>query len=188
MMSSEISTESGGAPADSAMRPWHFYLLLAMAGATWAVVESRHTSPAALLLLSAAILAAGAAGAALYYALSGFLGADAKERPVLDTRTRLGLEQDKALVLRSLKELEFDRAMNKIGEADFNEVSARLRERALSIMEDLEATSKDTPRGPVAVPAPDVPAASPEASICPACQTENIAGARFCNECGNRLS
>ena len=40
------------------------------------------------------------------------------------------LERDKALVLRSIKELEFDRAMGKVGDADFAEVSAGLRARA----------------------------------------------------------
>ena len=34
------------------------------------------------------------------------------------------------LLLRSIKELEFDRAMGKIGEADFNELSSRMRAKA----------------------------------------------------------
>ena len=38
-------------------------------------------------------------------------------------RTRVALEREKALVLRSIKELEFDFAMGKIAKADFDEMS-----------------------------------------------------------------
>ena len=40
------------------------------------------------------------------------------------------LEREKALALRTIKELEFDRAMGKVSEADFDEMAARLRARA----------------------------------------------------------
>ena len=38
-------------------------------------------------------------------------------------RTRIALEREKTLVLRSIKELEFDFAMGKIAKADFDEMS-----------------------------------------------------------------
>ena len=85
-MSFEISTERPGVrPAREAAEPnrtgevqgagfeaWHLFLLLAMVGATVAVMLSRHTSPAALLLLSATVLAAGVAGLAIHRALAAF--------------------------------------------------------------------------------------------------------------------
>ncbi len=40
------------------------------------------------------------------------------------------MEREKALVLRSIKELEFDRAMGKVSPRDFDEMSTRLRELA----------------------------------------------------------
>ena len=43
---------------------------------------------------------------------------------MLGGRTRAALEREKALVLRSIKELEFDRAMGKVSEKDFAEMSA----------------------------------------------------------------
>ncbi len=49
-----------------------------------------------------------------------------------------GLVRDKALILRSIKELEFDHAMGKVSEADFADISARLRARALALMQDIE--------------------------------------------------
>ena len=48
------------------------------------------------------------------------------------------LEREKALVLRSLKELEFDRAMGKVSQDDFDEMAARLRARALALMKQLD--------------------------------------------------
>ena len=54
-------------------------------------------------------------------------------------RTRVALEREKTLVLRSIKELEFDFAMGKIAKADFDEMSGRLRARALGLMRQLDA-------------------------------------------------
>ena len=42
-------------------------------------------------------------------------------------------------MLRSLKELEFDYAMGKMAKVDFDEMSARLRARALGLMRQLDA-------------------------------------------------
>jgi hypothetical protein len=180
MMSSESSTDRGHAGGDSGIQPWHFYFILAMAGATWAVIASRHTSPAALLLLSAAILAAGAAAAALHQALLGFFGGPGRERPLAD-HVRADLERDKALVLRAIKDLEFDHSMGKVSDADMAEIGGRLRARAMSIIEAL-----DTP-APAPV-RPDRVRPLPEPGACPSCQTSNEPDARFCKHCGARLT
>ena len=42
------------------------------------------------------------------------------------------------LVLRTIKELEFDRSMGKLSAKDFDEMSGRLRSRALSLMKQLD--------------------------------------------------
>jgi hypothetical protein len=150
-------------------------MLLAMLGATVAVWRSPDTQPAALLLLSAAVIASGLVGLALYYALAGFVSKRGEERPIT-VREREELLKEKALVLRSIKELEFDRGMGKVNEADFAEVSGRLRARAIELMQAIE----QTPEPP---PAPVVDAAP----ACPACQTANDPDARFCKQCGARL-
>ena len=59
---------------------------------------------------------------------------------------RLDLEREKALTLRSIKELEFDRAMGKVSPQDFEEMAGRLRARALGIMKQLDAGSVGVPR------------------------------------------
>jgi len=192
-MSSATSTDAA-ASRDAGFRVWHFYLLLSMSGATAAVVLSRHTHPAALILLSAAVLAAGAAAYALHTALVGFWTA-VPEETVLAETDRQALEREKALVLRSIKELEFDRAMKKVGDADFEDMSGRLRTRALTIMSDLERAPAPRPvpaMRPVTEPN-DAPVAGAgtaraiAAAICGACQATNDADARFCKRCGARL-
>jgi hypothetical protein len=180
-MSSGSSTERGRPGRDSGYQLWHVYLILSMGGAIWVVVVSRHTHPAALLLISAAVLAAGLVGMALHYAFSGFFGGtDAGDGTPLPAHERGALEREKALVLRSIKELEFDRAMRKVSEADFAELSVRLRERAMVLMQDLERIDQPRPSSP------KPKAESPE-PICPSCGTAAEADARFCKECGARL-
>jgi len=109
-----------------------------MAAATWAVLVSPHTHPAALALLSAAIIATGVVGAALHNAVAGFFGVSTFESTPASARTREALESDKALVLRSIKELEFDRAMGKVSESDFAELGSRLRARAVALLAELD--------------------------------------------------
>lgn len=169
-MSSEISTDA----REQGFRVWHVYLLLAMAAATAAVALSPSTHPAALLLISAAIIAAGFAATAVHHALIGFLGG-APPSPASE-RVRTSLEEQKAIVLRSIKELEFDRAMGKVSDADFAELSGRLRARALELMEAIAAA-----------PALPTVVAAPKAGECPTCHGVNDEDARFCKHCGAKL-
>jgi hypothetical protein len=192
-MSSGSSTDHGRPGRQTGFQLWHVYLILSMAGAIWVVIVSRHTHPAALLLLSAAVMAAGFVGMALNFAFSGFFGGSTvRDSGPVSARTRDALLQEKALVLRSLKELEFDRAMGKISDDDFAEIGGRLRERAMVLMEDLDKTP-DTgesvePGARVAVARnPPAARARQEPAVCPSCGTSFDPGARFCKECGAKL-
>jgi hypothetical protein len=187
-MNSETSTKT--ADPGAGFRASHFYLLLAMCGATGAVLMSRDTHPAALLLLSGAVIASGGAAYALHRALMGFWTKAAARRPVTG-QTREFLEREKALALRSIKELEFDYAMRKVSEVDFAEMSARLRQRALDLMQQIEqqpALLEVAPRRNAAGrPEPPTVAGEPAVAVCPACGTENDVDARFCKHCGGRM-
>lgn len=175
-----------GRAGEVGFRDWHFYILLAMVAATAAVMVSRNTHPVALLLLSAAVLATGFTGLALHRALAALLGGDAIDEAPLTERGREVLEREKALVLRSIKELEFDRSMGKIGDADFSDLSGRLRARALVLMQDLERTSAPpAPRRDETRPASDAPVA--RGPFCTQCGAGNDADAKFCKACGARL-
>ncbi len=191
-MSSATSTERSAArPAPAAepapFRAWHFFILLAMLGATVAVVLARDTHPVALLLLTAAVVCAGLVGIAVHGAVSGFFARGHVPEP-LPPSVRDELLREKALILRSIKELEFDHRMGKVSDADFAEISGRLRARALALMADLdrtEASAVDTAPASTPSPAVDRAAAQP---ICPSCQTANDADARFCKQCGASLA
>src|SRR5687767_15050102 len=133
-MSSETSTDGFHAA--------HFFVLLSLLAATVAVVLARPSAPENLILISLTIGAAGAAGYGMYLMLAPLVAARLRPgREVLSDRMRQDLEREKALTLRSIKELEFDRAMGKLSDQDFEEMSGRLRARALGIMKQLDAGS-----------------------------------------------
>lgn len=181
-MSSETSTERA-APFTAG----HFYVMLSMIAATAAVVVARHTHPVALLLISAAVLAAGYTAYALHQALVG-LWAGPEEVAPLNSRQRELLEQDKALVLRAIKDLEFDFGMKKVSEADYQDMLGRLRARALLLMEQLDRVPPDVPTPP---PAPARAAAKKAKAgggpYCTRCGTRNEPDAKFCKQCGERM-
>lgn len=175
-MSSGTSTEPAPFTAG------HFYVLLSMVAATAAVVMSRNTHPAALLLLSGAALAAGYTAWTLHQALLALLSRS--QRPVLGARQREILEQDKATVLRAIKDLEFDFGMKKVSEADYQDMLGRLKQRALLIMEQLDRIPPDAP----AVGAPKAAAQAARRDVaCARCSTRNDGDAKFCKQCGERL-
>jgi hypothetical protein len=120
------------------------------------------------------------------------------DRQPLSERSRIELEREKALTLRSIKELEFDRAMGKVSPQDFDEMSGRLRARAINIMKQLDAGStayralieKELAAriGRTNPPDPKVArAATRPAGEC-VCGTVNDVDARFCKLCGMKLT
>src|SRR5687767_15240855 len=96
--------------ASDGFRPWHFFFLASLISATVAVMMSRRSTPEHLVLISLTIISAGIAAAALYRMLAPLGAPDMTmfSEP-LSERSRRALEREKMLVLRSIKELEFDR-------------------------------------------------------------------------------
>jgi len=191
------------AEADPGLRPWQFFVLAGMLSAT-AVVVATGQSPAAIIVLSLTVLAASLVAIAVYRALVPLVKPETIEAPqLLGGRTRAALEREKTLVLRSIKELEFDFAMKKTSQSDFDEMSGRLRARALGLMRQLDAGAgyRDTieqeldkrlgKKGAPAETAATEPihdaAAAPDLA-CAACGQTNDRDARFCKQCGTKLS
>jgi hypothetical protein len=132
-MSSETSTSDG-------FQVSHFFVLLSLLAATVAVVMARPSAPEHLILISLTIGAAGLAALCFYRVLAPLIAPHADlERQPLSERMRADLEREKALTLRSIKELEFDRAMGKLSDGDWQEMSTRLRARASRLMRQLDA-------------------------------------------------
>lgn len=181
-------TEPQGASAVRAdgFKPAHFFVLLSLLGATVAVVMARQPSPAHLVLLSVMVGTAGACAAAMYAMLAPLVRAGSSpDRTPLSNRARAALEREKMLVLRSIKELEFDRAMGKISAGDFDEMAGRLRARALALMKQLDA-SDPTPPSSIGRKLEKRAGRGAPAHTC-ACGTKNDADASFCKRCGQRL-
>lgn len=204
-MSSETSTEP------EALQPWQLFTLAGLAGATIVVFVSRGQSPAAIILLSLTIFTAAAMGLAAWRTFAPVSADDEPTgSPVLAGRTRAALEREKALALRSIKELEFDRAMGKVSEKDFAEMSARLRARAAGLIRQLDAgegyrdeidkavatrlatisrgeAKAEASASGVYAAVPPAKDPIPPTKLCSACGTANESDALFCKRCGANL-
>jgi len=124
------------------LQPWQFFTLAGLIGATIVVFLSEGQSPAGIILLSFVIFGAAAVGVAAWRMFSPLAGIDDPAGPqIFGGRTRAALEREKTLVLRSIKDLEFDHAMGKVSEKDFAEMGARLRARAAGLLRQLDAGS-----------------------------------------------
>tara|TARA_B100001123_G_scaffold61027_2_gene66312 strand:+ start:16703 stop:17299 length:597 start_codon:yes stop_codon:yes gene_type:complete len=133
-MNSETSTDR------SSFRPWHLFVLLGLLASTVAVVLVQPGDPVVLVLLVAAIGSASGVGFALCRTLWPLVGIHAEDQvKVIGGRTRAAIEREKTLVLRSIKELEFDRAMGKVSKPDFDVMKVRLRSQALALIKKLDA-------------------------------------------------
>jgi hypothetical protein len=222
MMSSETSTDLAGAgiaapragdTADpqagaAALKPWQFFLLIGMLGATAVVFVSTGQSMAGVVALSATVVAASFVGLAVYRSLLPLVEPTWSDNPdMVGGQMRAALEREKFLVLRSIKELEFDFAMGKIAQDDFDEMGGLLRTRAIRLMRELEAGAEYRQlierelevrlgRKPEPLPSPSAVADArvaadaevPAVQYCPQCGVPSDRDARFCKACGTRLT
>jgi len=105
-----------------------------------------------------------------------------------DLRWAKELTREKALTLRSLRDLEFDHAMGKLSDRDFEDMAGRLRARAVRIMKDLDERPDYVGRIERELDARLARKDEPSGHVCPSCAIENDADAAFCKRCGQRLS
>jgi hypothetical protein len=179
MMSSETSTET------QPFEPWQFFTLAGLIGATIVVFFAKGQTAAAIILLSLTVFAAAAVGFAALRAIGPFAGLlrSGGDAPVGGGRIRAALEREKALALRAIKELEFDRAMGKVSEKDFTDMSGRLRARAARIIRQLDAGGSYRER----IEKELEKRVGRALNNCPSCQAANDPDARFCKKCGTAL-
>ncbi len=203
-MSSETSTESrthvrlqpdaaGHATSDPGLQPWQFFVLAALGCATAATYLARGQGRIPIFLLTVLMAATALVGLAVLRAVRPLVSREDDRTLMVGQRTRVALEREKLLVLRSIKELEFDRAMRKLSDNDFQEMSGRLRARAARLMRDLDAgggyrarVEQDLAKRLSEAPA-TAAAAAPVVRFCSACGTERDADAKFCKNCGAKL-
>lgn len=181
-MSSETSTDT--------FQPWQLFTLAGLLGATVVVFVSQGQTPAGVVLLSLTIFAAALVGFAAWRTFAPLAAADEGAGPqMLAGRTRAALEREKTLVLRAIKDLEFDHAMRKVSDKDFAEMTARLRVRAVGLLRQLDAGSgyREQIEKEIEKRVGHPVATAARVNSCPACATTNDADARFCKQCGTAL-
>lgn len=198
-------------PTPDSLRPWQFFTLGALVCATAAVFVIRGTSAENLIFVCLGIFAAALVGLAALNALTPLVTGETRQPEMVGSQTRVALEREKNLLLRSIKELEFDHAMGKVADADFQEMSTRLRSRAVRLLQELDNTgggyrelierelARRLGKAGATEIAPDreqseqdtavAQGAGPAAStgVCSSCATVNDDDAKFCKSCGGRL-
>jgi hypothetical protein len=147
---------------------------------------------AVLIVASVALFVAAPLGGGLLTTRRAGRGAAEAER----------LEHERALAMQGLRELEFDREMGKLSQADYAALHEALMTRALGASAALErlhamATASEAPAArprlvkSVSASTTTAPptASAPPARIrfCPRCGVDTAAG-KFCSECGAPLS
>jgi hypothetical protein len=195
--------------ADQSLQPWQFFVLAGLGCATAVVFVARGQGVTTVILLSVLMATTALVGLAAVRMLRPLVGGDEDRTPMVGHRTRLALEREKMLALRSIKELEFDRSMGKVSDEDFRDMSGRLRARAMRLMRQLDAgagyreqierelAARLKPRATTtgddrSAKASAFTEATADRSaertagerLCANCRTVNDADARFCKQCG----
>ena len=182
---------------DQSLQPWQFFVLAALTCATVATFLARGQGVTSVVLLSVMMAATALVGLAVLRVLRPLVGAPDDQTVMIGERTRTALEREKMLALRAIKELEFDRAMGKLSDADWQEMSGRLRTRAARLMRQLDAgvgyrarIERDLEKrlgSAAAVPRKPDTTGDARPDPCASCGTVNDADARFCKGCGGKL-
>ena len=208
----EADRDAGGVrlQADRGLEPWQFFALAALGCATAVTFMARGQGPTVVILLGVLMAAAALVGYAALRALRPLVSPEDDRTVMVGQRTRVALEREKLMTLRSIKELEFDRAMGRLSDEDWNEMSGRLRARAARLMRQLDAGAgyRDQIERDLAkrIGEGDARDARPKPSrservadersapslsgqrVCAACDTANDTDAKFCKRCGQPLA
>ena len=200
-------------PSDAGLQPWQFFVLAALGCATAVTFMARGQGPTAVILLGVLMATAALVGYAALRMLRPLVSPEEDRTVMVGQRTRVALEREKLLTLRSIKELEFDRAMGRLSDEDWNEMSGRLRARAARLMRQLDAGAgyreqieKDLAKriegdarlkpsrydGSEEAEAGSAKGETRSAKalaerVCASCDTANDTDAKFCKGCGAKL-
>ena len=196
--SKNVSTMSSGTSTNDGLEAWQFFVLAALVCATAGTLVLRGQGVTAVVLLSVMMGTVCLIGIAALRAVKPLLANEEDRTAMVGQRTRAALEREKFLTLRAIKELEFDRAMGKVSEADWHEMSGRLRVRATGLMRQLDAGSgyreqierdlaKRLASGAGSTGAGEPGQIVATGNFCTDCGTKNEADAKFCKNCGHKL-
>ncbi|MBP1623300.1 MAG: hypothetical protein H6Q07_1320 [Acidobacteria bacterium] len=121
----------------------------------------------------------------------------AKGTPELDLPDETDLDRlldRKAVVYRSLRDLDFEHAMGRLSDADYQRLQADYKNDAALLLQELdqlgdsEDLDKSIERDIAArKTAPAAPGTERKAYRCPSCGAETVPGKKYCADCGKRL-
>jgi hypothetical protein len=141
--SSGVQTDDGRVrgQAHQGLEPWQFFVLAALGLATAVMFTVSGQGVIPIVMLSVLLGTAALAGLAALRLVRPLVSDHEDRTAMIGERTRAALEREKLLALRAIKELDFDRAMGKLSESDWKEMSGRLRTRAARLIRQLDAGS-----------------------------------------------
>jgi hypothetical protein len=200
-------TDDGRTQADPGLQPWQFFVLAALGCATAVTFVSRGQGPTVVILLGVLMGTAALVGYAALRTFRPLVMPEDDRTVMIGQRTRAALEREKLLTLRSIKELEFDRAMGRLSDEDWKEMSARLRSRVARLIRQLDAetgyreqierdldarlkSSRAEEGSSSAKALAERETANAKASaerVCASCETSNDSDAKFCKGCGAKM-
>jgi len=134
-----LQADHGPDQTDPGLQPWQFFVLAALGCATAVTFVSRGQGPTVVILLGVLMGTAALVGYAALRTFRPLVTAEDDRTVMVGQRTRVALEREKLLTLRSIKELEFDRAMGRLSDEDWKEMSGRLRSRVARLIRQLDA-------------------------------------------------
>src|SRR5262245_19080177 len=191
-MNLETSTDRSGR-SEQGLQAWQFFVLAGLGCATVATFMARGQSVESIVLLTVLMAATAIVGIATLRTLRPLFFQYDDRTAMVGQRTRAALEREKIFVLRSIKELEFDRAMGKLSEPDFQEMSGRLRVRAARLIRQLDAgegyrtqVEQDLIKR-LGSTSYDAVASAAAARFCGECGASRDSDAKFCKQCGAKL-
>ena len=129
------------------------------------------------------VLAAGAVWFVLYPILAPGFAASGQREVETDDQDEEDLSP-RAVALRALREIEFDRATGKLSDSDYQQLYQKYTAEALAAMRAEKVDTGEAKRE--RAPAP-IPIARPSVAACDVHGQRPEKGAEFCSECGRRL-
>ena len=192
-MSSATSTRT------STFRPWHLFTLAGTACRHRRCGDRAARRPGRADPARVGDSSAGAGVGFGIYRTIWPLADSRVSRPgpsLIGGRTRAALDREKTLVLRAIKELEFDRAMGKVSDSDFRLMGERLRARAIALMRQLdddtpgyrERIERELAERLQGIGEEPVESGAETRPVCDACGANNESDAKFCKRCGSALN
>jgi hypothetical protein len=166
---------------------------LAVAYGYWGA-DLDHGAP--LVLIACGGLVVALCGMALFRIIDPLVRPAAAAARAETDRTSVRIRElthEKQLVLKAIREIEHDYQMRKIDDADYKELTARYRARAMRLIREIDAgddfrslIEQELKTRLVALEAAGASRAPGPA--CPSCGTANDADAKFCKKCGAAVS